>query len=44
MVPALTVLLFQILGLMGLIQLRLFVREGLYTLTHHCTGANEHVT
>jgi hypothetical protein len=29
---------------MGLIQFRLFVREGLCTLMHHCTGANEHVT
>jgi hypothetical protein len=28
---------------MGLIQFRLFVCEGLFTLTHHCTGANEHV-
>jgi hypothetical protein len=28
---------------MGLIQLRLFVREGLCTLVYHCTGANEHV-
>jgi hypothetical protein len=28
---------------MGLIQFRLFVHEGLCTLMHLCTGANEHV-
>jgi len=27
---------------MGLMQFRLFVCEGLFTLMHHCSGANEH--